>query len=71
MLACCLMAEAAQRQPRITKAQLTRAQILRIASEAIAHPETVVKALDGKSVRGDVGIRITEAINRLGIRVPT
>ncbi len=62
------MTEPKQRQPRVTLAQVTRAEINSIAGAAIAHPETVVKALNGVPVRGDVGVRIEKVLRDRGLR---
>jgi hypothetical protein len=61
------MTDEPKRQPRLTKAGLTRAQINSIADAATAHPLSVMKALNGLPVRGDVGVRIGAVLKEKGI----
>jgi hypothetical protein len=54
-------------QPKKTPARLTQARINAIAAAATVHPRTVVKALDGKRIRGDAGVRLDQELERQGL----
>ena len=54
-------------QPKRTRARLTMAQINAIASAAVVHFTTVMKALDGKRIRGDAGVRLDQELEKRGL----
>jgi hypothetical protein len=43
-------------------------KLMRVAAEARAHVKSVRKVLNGETVRGDVGVRIEEALKQMGMR---
>jgi hypothetical protein len=55
------------RHPQGT-APLPNRKVARIAKEAVAHAQTVRKVIAGHAVRGSVGQRIRDALERNGIR---
>jgi hypothetical protein len=43
-------------------------RVNQVAGDAVADPRTVRKVIEGKPVRGDVAVRIDEALRKRGLR---